>query len=76
AGETKVLSIDYTVTDEHGATSTNTLTLTVTGTNDTPIALPSLTFVREDAQISGELKAIDVDNGAQLTFSLNQAAPA
>ncbi|TLX79722.1 retention module-containing protein [Pseudomonas nicosulfuronedens] len=76
AGETKVLSIDYTVTDEHGATSTNTLTLTVTGTNDTPIALPSLTFVREDAQISGELKAIDVDNGAQLTFSLNKAAPA
>ncbi|WP_236175841.1 retention module-containing protein [Pseudomonas pseudonitroreducens] len=76
AGETKVLSIDYTVTDEHGATSSNTLTLTVTGTNDTPLALPSLTFVREDAQISGELKAIDVDNGAKLTFSLNQAAPA
>ncbi|WP_448679534.1 retention module-containing protein [Pseudomonas nicosulfuronedens] len=77
AGETKVLSIDYTVTDEHGATSTNTLTLTVTGTNDTPIALPSLlNGVKEDAQISGQLKAIDLDNGAQLTYSLNQAAPA
>ncbi|MFV3369609.1 retention module-containing protein [Pseudomonas sp. NY15435] len=77
AGETKVLSIDYTVTDEHGATSTNTLTLTVTGTNDTPIALPSLINpVKEDAQISGTLKAIDVDNGAQLTYSLNKAAPA
>ncbi|WP_171039343.1 retention module-containing protein [Pseudomonas nitroreducens] len=77
AGETKVLSIDYTVTDEHGATSTNTLTLTVTGTNDTPIALPSLlNGVKEDAQISGELKAIDVDNGAQLTYSLNKTAPA
>ncbi|MDF3864291.1 VCBS domain-containing protein, partial [Pseudomonas denitrificans (nom. rej.)] len=64
AGETKVLSIDYTVTDEHGATSTNTLTLTVTGTNDTPIALPSvINPVKEDAQISGTLKAIDVDNG-------------
>ncbi|MCP1626893.1 retention module-containing protein [Pseudomonas nitroreducens] len=76
-GETKVLSIDYTVTDEHGATSSNTLTLTVTGTNDTPIALPSLlNGVKEDAQISGELKAIDVDNGAQLTYSLNKAAPA
>jgi len=77
AGETQVLSIDYTVTDEHGATSSNTLTLTVTGTNDTPIALPSLlNGVKEDAQISGELKAIDVDNGAQLTYSLNKAAPA
>ncbi|MEP9317882.1 retention module-containing protein [Pseudomonas sp. LABIM340] len=77
AGETKVLSIDYTVTDEHGATSTKTLTLTVTGTNDTPIALPSLlNGVKEDAQISGELKAIDVDNGAQLTYSLNKTAPA
>ncbi|MFV3411075.1 retention module-containing protein [Pseudomonas sp. NY15436] len=72
AGETKVLSIDYTVTDEHGATSTNTLTLTVTvtGTNDAPIALPSLINpVKEDAQISGTLKAVDVDNGAQLTFT-------
>ncbi|PJI49131.1 MAG: hypothetical protein CTR55_07100 [Pseudomonas sp.] len=77
AGETKVLKIDYTVTDEHGATSTNTLTLTVTGTNDTPIALPSLlNGVKEDAQISGQLKAIDLDNGAQLTYSLNKAAPA
>ncbi|MCG8909931.1 retention module-containing protein, partial [Pseudomonas sp. DP-17] len=77
AGETKVLSIDYTVTDEHGATSSNTLTLTVTGTNDTPIALPSLlNGVNEDAKISGELKAIDLDNGAQLTYSLNKAAPA
>ncbi|MDF3864292.1 retention module-containing protein, partial [Pseudomonas denitrificans (nom. rej.)] len=64
AGETKVLSIDYTVTDDQGATSTNTLTLTVTGTNDTPIALPSvINPVKEDAQISGTLKAIDVDNG-------------
>ncbi|MFS2126780.1 Ig-like domain-containing protein [Pseudomonas sp. Pseusp97] len=77
AGETKVLSIDYSVTDEQGATSTSTLTLTVTGTNDTPIALPSLlNGVKEDAQISGQLKAIDVDNGAQLTYSLNKAAPA
>ena len=77
AGETKVLSIGYTVTDEHGATSSNTLTLTVTGTNDTPIAIPSLiNVVKEDAQLGGELKAIDVDNGAQLTFSLNKAAPA
>ncbi|MBB4862598.1 VCBS repeat-containing protein [Pseudomonas nitritireducens] len=70
AGETKELKVDYTVTDEHGATDTNTLTITVTGTNDTPIAIPSLlNSVKEDAQINGTLKAIDVDNGAQLTFS-------
>ena len=29
----------YTVTDEHGASDTATLTITVTGTNDAPVAV-------------------------------------
>src|SRR5438477_350835 len=29
----------YTVTDEHGATSTANLTITITGTNDAPLAV-------------------------------------
>lgn len=34
--ETKVETFEVTVTDEHGATSTDTITVTLTGTNDAP----------------------------------------
>ena len=37
AGETKVETFEVTVTDEHGATSTQTITVTSTGTNDIPV---------------------------------------
>lgn len=37
AGETKVETFEVTVTDEHGATSTKTITVTITGTNDIPV---------------------------------------
>lgn len=36
AGETKVETFEVTVTDEHGATSTKEITVTLHGTNDTP----------------------------------------
>ena len=32
----------YTTTDEHGATSTSTLTINITGTNDTPVAVADI----------------------------------
>ena len=31
--------LQYTTTDEHGATSTSTLTINITGTNDAPVAV-------------------------------------
>ena len=37
AGETKVETFEVTVTDEHGATSIQTITVTITGTNDIPV---------------------------------------
>ncbi len=36
-GETRDVTIDVTATDSHGATASDTLTVTVTGTNDAPI---------------------------------------
>src|SRR6185295_19100543 len=39
AGATQSVVAGYAVTDEHGASSTATLTITVTGTNDGPIAV-------------------------------------
>ena len=35
--ETKVETFEVTVTDEHGATSTQTISVTITGTNDIPV---------------------------------------
>ncbi|MBA1245885.1 retention module-containing protein, partial [Pseudomonas japonica] len=73
-GETQTISVQYLVTDEVGATSTTeTLTLKVTGTNDSPvvttIAADSVAAVNEDSIVGGQLTSTDVDNGAALTFS-------
>ncbi len=38
-GATTDVVASYTVTDEHGATDSGTLTITVTGTNDAPVAV-------------------------------------
>jgi VCBS repeat-containing protein len=39
AGEKLTITYDITVTDEHGAASTRPVTITVTGTNDSPVAV-------------------------------------
>ena len=79
-GETQTITVQYLVTDEVGATSsTETLTLTVTGTNDAPVVTTSpaasATGVNEDATVTGQLTATDVDNGATLTFSTIAGQP-
>ncbi|MGH8352592.1 MAG: retention module-containing protein, partial [Pseudomonas sp.] len=77
AGEQLLISLPFTVTDQHGATSQNVLTLTVTGSNDTPTATESsATAVEDDAVLGGQLAASDIDNGTVLTFGLIDAAPA
>ena len=75
AGETKQLTIGYTVSDEHGASSSSLLTITVTGTNDAPIASAATDQVAEDAAISGQLAASDADHGASLTYAVEKGAP-
>ncbi|WP_261855963.1 VCBS domain-containing protein [Vibrio ruber] len=71
AGETQVIEVPVTVTDEQGATATTTLTITVTGTNDAPIAQAATASVTEDATVTGSIAATDVDlpADASLTFS-------
>jgi VCBS repeat-containing protein len=39
-GQSTTLTVPYTVTDDQGATSTANLVITVTGTNDAPVAHP------------------------------------
>ena len=57
------------VTDEHGATDTETVTINVTGSNDAPVITgggDTSGSVQEDtvSQATGELAAVDPDNGA------------
>ena len=70
AGEIKTITIPYTATDEHGATGDSTLTITVTGTNDAPVAAVSTGTAVEDAKATGQLQASDVDNGDALTYTI------
>jgi VCBS repeat-containing protein len=67
----------YTVRDTAGATSTTTITFTITGTNDAPVAANASIGVTEDGPLfSGSVSATDPDAGAALTFALTGAAPA
>ena len=76
--EELVLVIPYTVTDEHGDSDSSTLTITVTGTNDAPVAVVDTAEVDEDLSISGSVATndSDVDNGAVLSYALDDPAPA
>ncbi len=71
AGASQLLKVPVTVTDEHGVTDTTEIQITVTGTNDAPVAEAEV--VREvdegGAVISGRLSASDSDDGDSMVFS-------
>jgi VCBS repeat-containing protein len=70
-GETRDVQFTYQVDDGNGGVDTATVTITVTGTNDAPVASPASNSAIEDgAAVSGQLVASDVDTNDQLTFSL------
>ncbi len=70
AGQQQVLTLPYTVTDEHGATSSANLVITITGTNDAAV-ITGVTSgsVTEDGALvaAGALGATDVDSPASFT---------
>ncbi|OQX35490.1 MAG: hypothetical protein B0D96_06710, partial [Candidatus Sedimenticola endophacoides] len=72
AGDTRVLSIPVTVTDEHGASASSRVTVTVTGTNDAPVAGAGVAMAVDEggAALTGQLSASDVDDGAVLTYAV------
>ena len=76
AGETATDVFTYTVTDGHGATASNTLTVTIHGTNDAPTVVAAVASVTEDTQItaSGTLPLPqDTDIHDTLTFTTKVA---
>ncbi|HEX8223412.1 MAG TPA: Ig-like domain-containing protein [Allosphingosinicella sp.] len=60
-GETASVVVSYTIADEHGATSSSTLTVTVNGANDAPVALDDAASTTEDAAVAGNVLANDTD---------------
>jgi VCBS repeat-containing protein len=75
-GATVTESFVATVTDEWGATATQTVVVTVVGTNDAPVTSDGEFDTRKDEPITGTLFASDVDAGDLLTFSLGPRGPA
>ena len=73
--EILVLVATYQVRDDQGATATAALTVTVTGTNDAPVAVADVAAVKEDCVVTGNVGTndTDIDHGATRTFAL--AAP-
>ncbi|MGA0595765.1 VCBS domain-containing protein [Enterovirga sp. CN4-39] len=68
-GETATDTFTYRVTDEHGAASTASLTVTVTGANDAPTAEDAAFTTEEDTALGGILPGSDPDSGDTLTYS-------
>ena len=52
-GEVKNLVVNLTITDDHGATTTQSPIFTVTGTNDAPVAVADTNAGTEDTTITG-----------------------
>ena len=61
-GETATVVVDYTMSDNHGASSSSTLTLTVTGTNDGPVAV-------DDVVTGGAAERVVLDFNGALSLS-------
>jgi VCBS repeat-containing protein len=74
-GQTETVVVGYAIQDQYGATSSSTLTITVTGTNDGPVANPDTATTSENAAILVNVRAndTDVDNGAVLTVTAASA---
>ncbi|MGZ8327784.1 MAG: Ig-like domain-containing protein, partial [Allosphingosinicella sp.] len=69
-GESAVVVVSYTITDEHGAASSSTVTVTVNGANDAPVANDDAASTTEDGIVAGNVLANDTDvDGETLTVT-------
>src|SRR5262245_1441486 len=78
AGETLTIVYNVTVTDGNGASSTQPVTVTITGTNDAPVlaAASGPQMVVEDLTTTGTLTFTDVDLNDHHTVSTSLASAA
>ncbi|MEM8798735.1 MAG: tandem-95 repeat protein [Pseudomonadota bacterium] len=80
-GDTAVVTVRYVVSDGAGGTATGETTLSITGTNDGPVAsVISDASTAEDAAFTLDAATaffdVDSDSGDSLTYALDAGAPA
>jgi hypothetical protein len=69
-GHSGVANIIYTITDAHGAQDDGNITVTITATNNAPVATNDSLVTNEDTPISHDLLANDIDaDGDQLIIT-------
>ncbi|MFA0473118.1 Ig-like domain-containing protein, partial [Vibrio sp. 10N.222.51.E8] len=73
-GEELKIEVPVTVTDDQGATDTTTLIITVTGTNDLPIANADTGAVQENSTVTVDVLANDTDLDDGATFTLDSVS--
>ena len=77
AGQTRTVSFTYSAVDNAGGVSdAKTVSITVTGMNDAPVAIAANKSINEGVAVAGSVTASDADNGAKLTYVLTETAPA
>ena len=76
-GEKLTDTFSFTVSDGHGGTTANSLTLTINGTNDAPVLVPTILGIAKDSAItSGTLPVpTDVDVHDVVSFTPQSNAP-
>jgi len=75
-GSSQVLKIPVVVTDNHGGSATQTLEITVNGTNDDPVIVGQpVQRVDEGSSISGQFQVTDVDDNEHFTYSVPTPVP-
>ncbi len=73
-GETATVTVRYVMSDNEGATSESTATITVTGTNDAPVASADIQTIHENETLTLDVLANDMDedhNDSTANFSLD-----
>ncbi|MEL7463963.1 MAG: Ig-like domain-containing protein [Pseudomonadota bacterium] len=69
-GATETVTVEYTIDDGNGGTDTATLTITIEGVNEGPIAVDDAAVTDEETAITGDLFTNDSDpNGDDLTVT-------
>ncbi|MGZ2257471.1 tandem-95 repeat protein [Roseobacter sp. A03A-229] len=75
-GETVVETFTAVATDDMGASVSQTVEVTLTGTNDAPTVAQNTVFeTPQNGMITGQLEASDVDGAGALIFALGSQAP-
>src|SRR5207253_2528253 len=72
-GATASVTLSYTMSDEHGAISTSSVVVTITGTNDAPVAVAVVAAGTENQTLTIDVLANDTDVDDGQLFTLNAA---